>query len=1063
VKSSRWHCAACAGENPAGTKFCGHCGSAAANPAPVTSPRTQPAGTDVAEALRSFVDSQVAGRMVETADRSTEERRLVTALFADLSGFTRLAERLDPERLTEVIDPIVRRLSNIVGRYEGYVEKFAGDALLAFFGAPVSHEDDAARALLVALEMHRELGRMLLELPPDARNLELHIGINSGHVIARVLASEVRLDYAVLGDAVILAQRLESAAPAGATYVGESTYLLTRGRFDFEPVGELTLKGKVRPVPAWRLLGERVSSAGPGHAELVGRERELATLTTAIDSLSIRQGGVVCLTGEAGVGKSRLTAAVQEWAEAARTHWLETRCLSYGKGLAYWPWADLLRRVFDIRPDTPEDTGAQRLATTLEEMGLHDVKPYLTRLLGLPTPDAMALEPEAFRRGLHAAIASLLRRLARDTALIVVLEDMHWADPSSVELTKDLALAFGDGRLILYLTGRPEAGAAMDAITGSLPEARQRRLELEPLGKGAISTLVRNILDGPPAPDLEVLLAERTGGNPFFVEEIVRSLQESGALVRRQGLWETVRGWLAESVPPTIEGAISARIDLLPRNESSVLQVASVVGRRVRVPLVHAVASDLPGVNGALEGLVDRRFLDRPENGSSDSLFFHHALTQEVAYSRLLRRQRRDLHRKVAEAAEALYGAGEDLIDLLARHLYLGDAGAKALDYLLRAAQRAKRLFANEEAILHLGHAAEVVRGQPELGGRLPRILLDLAQLHERQGNYDDAFQLYFEVRGLTNDLDAWRGLASIMRKRGQYAEALSILDQALALAHRVGADPRPLWLERAWCLNVATRLSEAVEAAQAGLAASSQRDPITGYLLLHLTRAATVEGRFDDAVEHGLEAQRIFEQYEDLPGLATAMRFIGSAYYRTQRLDDGAATLRRGLHLAERVGNAEEIAGCLINLGLVELQRGNLNEAIACDHRAIAEFERIGHSTGRATAYANLAEKLVHRGDYAEAARYCDQALAIAHAIDHTLTIADAHRTIALICLRRGDLGRAASEAQLAADLLLGMRATSSAARAFIVAAEATEKAGDSQRAAELRARAHSLSEAVP
>src|SRR5437764_5681746 len=248
-----WVCGACGGDNPEGMRFCGHCGAARTAP-------TRQTEQDVADALRSFVSEQVADHLIESGGRLPEERRLITALFADVSGFTSLADRLDAEDLLEVIDPVISGLSSIVGRYEGYVEKFAGDALLALFGAPVTHEDDAERALHVALEMHSELARLCADLPHDAE-LTLHVGVNSGHGIARILGSEARMDYAVLGDSVILAQRLESAAPPGETYVSEMTVRLAESRFEFEPLGKLTLKGKSEPIPAWRLTRQRHTAA----------------------------------------------------------------------------------------------------------------------------------------------------------------------------------------------------------------------------------------------------------------------------------------------------------------------------------------------------------------------------------------------------------------------------------------------------------------------------------------------------------------------------------------------------------------------------------------------------------------------------------------------------------------------------------------------------------------------------------------------------------------------------------------------------------------------------------
>src|SRR5881394_516987 len=312
-----WTCASCGGDNPDGTRFCGHCG------APADEPRSEPptadatTGQDVAQALRSFVAGPVADRLVEAGGTLPEERRLITALFADVSGFTSLADRLDPEELLEVIDPVISALSSIVGRYEGYVEKFAGDALLALFGAPVAHEDDSSRALVVAMEMHRELARVVTELPHNP-DLTLHVGVNSGHGIARILGSEVRMDYGVLGDAVILVQRLESAAPPGETYVSGSTVRLTQKRFEFEPVGELTLKGKSEPVPAWRLLGERDEPTRRTTSALIGREAELALADELLAELTDGRGGVLAITGEAGIGKSRLTEAVLDRAADAR-------------------------------------------------------------------------------------------------------------------------------------------------------------------------------------------------------------------------------------------------------------------------------------------------------------------------------------------------------------------------------------------------------------------------------------------------------------------------------------------------------------------------------------------------------------------------------------------------------------------------------------------------------------------------------------------------------------------------------------------------------------------------
>src|SRR5215211_7954803 len=468
-----WTCASCSGENPPGTNFCGHCG----RPAEAAAATAAASAEDVSETLRSFVAGQVAERLVETGGVLPEERRLITALFADVSGFTTLADKLDPEQLLEVIDPLISALSSIVGRYEGYVEKFAGDALLALFGAPVSHEDDAQRALHVALDMHREIERIRGELGPDAAELTLHVGVNSGHGIARVLGSEARMDYAVLGDSVILAQRLESAAPRGETYVSELTYRFAHDDFEFEPVGELTLKGKLEPVQAWKLLGVRTAqrrrAATEGAPELVGREREVAAIEEALGSLEQDRGAVVIVAGEAGVGKSRLSAEIRHRSEEAGRRWLETRCLSYGRGLAYWPYAELLRTFARIGPDDDAKAGGALLAEAVGANGDAEL-PLFARLLDLPLPgDAgAALEPEAFRRALHDAFASWLGRLASEAPVVLAIEDLHWADAASLALTEELVRAATDAPLALYLIVRGEGLETARAVASSAPWSR---------------------------------------------------------------------------------------------------------------------------------------------------------------------------------------------------------------------------------------------------------------------------------------------------------------------------------------------------------------------------------------------------------------------------------------------------------------------------------------------------------------------------------------------------------------------------------------------------------------
>jgi tetratricopeptide (TPR) repeat protein len=467
------------------------------------------------------------------------------------------------------------------------------------------------------------------------------------------------------------------------------------------------------------------------------------------------------------------------------------------------------------------------------------------------------------------------------------------------------------------------------------------------------------------------------------------------------------------------------------------------------VPLLERVAGN-GSLTTAVDELVTSGFLDR---GEGKTLLFHHALVQDAAYERLLQRRRRELHLRVAESAEQLYGSGEHVIDLLARHLYLG-GGEKARDYLVRAGTRAKRLFANEEAILHLERARELDADATDVN-------VALGELYELVGRYDDALQRYEDVKCATpDDVRAWAGLAATLRKQGRYDDSLAAVNEALATTALKGADLVPLWIENSWTLAVSGHYDQAIDVLLAGLASVEPRaDALVGRLLLELAVSEMFTGRLADALEHGLRAERMLDARHDTVGLAKAMRVLGAVYEKQDRLNDAASVLRRGVELAYRVGSVEEAGGCLINLGMVELKRERIAEAISCDHEAIELFERVGHGSGRAIGYANLAEKLTAKGDLQEALETAEHALELASAIGLAYTVADVTKTIASIKLEEGDLEAAGSRAEEAAALFDEVGAPAAAGDALSVAAQAWERAGEKERATEVSVRARSYS----
>ena len=972
----------------------------------------------------------------DSASERPEERRLVTALFADISGFTTLSEQIDdPEALHEVIAPVISGMAAVAERYEGFIAKYAGDALLVFFGAPVAHEDDAARALHVALEMHAALPGLLADLPPEHRGLELHIGVNTGRVISGQFGGDLRNDYSILGDAVILAQRFESVAPNGETYVGETTVELGGDAFEFEPVGDLQLKGKSLPVPAWRLVSVKTGRTTTRLGPVIGRQHEL----NAIDGMLIglgrgRGGGVVTVVGEPGVGKSRLLAEAELRARERGVRWLQVRCPSYGETLPYWPFAELVRNLAHVRSDHGATEARRRLARA---PGVTDfLAPLLARLIGVGEPrDPLArLDPESLRSRLHAGVVDWLVTLSKDAPVVVTIEDVHWIDRASVALSRELARVTQGWPIALVMTSRPEGMQTLEAVRRRVDPQWTAHFDLEPLDHDAIVVYLTALLEGEPPTALVRAVEERTGGNPLFVGELIRHLLDERALTTVNGRWRIRPGWSTDNVPDTVERVLSARIDLLPPELSAVLQTASVVGRLVRLPILRAVTDARPDLDDALGQLVEAGFLDPVQDGDEAALAFHHALVQEVAYGRLLRRHRRDLHRQVAEVAEALFGAGDDVIDLLARHSYLGDRGPIAAGYLVRAGDRARRLYANEEAMLHLERAAELARSDPSITDLLERVLIDVADLRNITGDYDAALAIYEEALDVSDDVRSWLGRADVLRKRGEFDEALGIIEQGFEAHGRDNPACACLWHQKGWTLLLQGKTAEAIEVVERGVLVASGADAIFGHLLVVLAKACSIEGRQIDALQHALFARRCFERHHDLRGLTSALRVVGQAQYEMQRYDEAVDSFRSALEMAARTGTVEELAGGYLNLGMAEFRRGQLDVAIECDQRAIIEFERLGHPSGQANAYSNLAEKLLEAGRLDEAEAYCARALADAQSLGLSIIAADVTITLAEV---REQQDRPKDAIELAADASrqfaeLGLRDDADSAEQF-------------------------------
>ncbi|MHB8469594.1 MAG: ABC transporter substrate-binding protein [Gaiellaceae bacterium] len=647
-----------------------------------------------------------------------EERKVVTALFADVAGSTALGERLDAEDVKLVVGDAVARIVGEVEALGGHVKDLAGDGVLAFFGAPTTREDDTERALRVALRIAAEMSDYGREVRRGwgVEGFGVRIGVATGAVVVGEIGAGRRVEYAAFGDTVNLAARLQGRADPGSVLVDDATHRAVEALFDWDEPLEIELKGKSDPVRAWPLVAARASARRqrglPGvETRLVGRSRELGAGREALEALRAGTGGVLVVSGDPGIGKSRLLLELRGAAEREGVRWLEGRCVSYGEALPYWPFRDLLRSEWlGAGADDAElrvRVGLRRRLDQLFGGGAAELYPYLGALLDLAVEPEVAarvaqLSPEALQWRTFEVVGELFERLAAEGPLVLAVEDLHWADPTSLLLLEQLLSLAESSAVLLVLSLRPErdhpAWALRELSAREFPHLL-RSVELAPLGDADGELLSDLIGEGTLPAALERRVLEAAEGNPFFLEELVRSLVDAGALVQVDDGWRFDRAAEVE-IPPTVEKVILARLDRLTPGARDVIAAASALGRRFALPLLAGVLDGEP--TDSLHELQRLGLLQQSRRWPQPEYRFRHALIQETAYRTLLAGPRADLHRRAAEWLEERYADREaEVLGLLAHHWLAADDEDKAVRYLLRAGDAAREEYALDEAIDH--------------------------------------------------------------------------------------------------------------------------------------------------------------------------------------------------------------------------------------------------------------------------------------------------------------------------------------------------------------------------
>jgi ABC-type transport system substrate-binding protein/class 3 adenylate cyclase len=681
------------------------------------------------------------------------ERRIVTVLFADLVGSTAMSEQLGPERFTLLIDEVMRTMSGEVERFEGTVVQFIGDELYAVFGAPLSHEDDSERAVRAALAIQEALGRYASDVE-EAYGVELavRIAINTGPVVLRPESDD---PYNALGDTINVASRIQKLVSGGEIVIGRATKAQVESYFELEGMGRQDLRGLSEPVETFRVLGVLEAVPDAPASPLVSRDFELTVLERVMDGLVDGRGAVVSVTGEPGIGKTRLLIEAAK-GYRDRIRFIEGRGVSYAASFPYWPIRDLLREWLGVGISTPEARVRLDLKAELGKLFAEEADvayPFIASLIGITLePDAMVRIKELSRESLQHEIFDwfweLVSRLSKQTSLALVFDDLHWADDATLELLEALLPVTEEdavGIFLLYRSEREHGSWRLGDHARQRHPHRYREIELRPLPEDAGRALAASVAGAELPRSVADLLVDRAGGNPFFLEEALRDLDEQGILRRENGRVVVTVNEHELAIPMLVQGALQARIDRLDPATRETLSTSAVIGRTFGMPLLELI---LPH-DQLVQALSELQRLDLVVETSrrpSPEYRFRHGLVQEVAYASLLETKRRKLHGRVGEALERLYPDSKDEIyGLLARHFAEADVPEKAAEYLLKAGDAARALYADQEALDHYRRARDFLA---RLGddGRARETLFKMALAHHVAFDFKRAEEAYDEA-----------------------------------------------------------------------------------------------------------------------------------------------------------------------------------------------------------------------------------------------------------------------------------------------------------------------------
>jgi class 3 adenylate cyclase/tetratricopeptide (TPR) repeat protein len=976
-------CPKCQTEYSDRRKFCSQCGERLFFVCPNCGYENSPADKYCGECGERVERIAKSGK-----NAAYDERKYVSVLFSDLCGYTAMSARLDPEEVKEIMSRIFGEIAQVVAKYEGFIEKFVGDAVMALFGVPRVHEDDAVRAIKAAKEIHNVVEGISSRFEGRlGRTLLMHSGINTGLVVTGEMNFESGT-HGITGEAINLAARLQGLAGAGEILVGPDTYQQTEGHFTFQTLQPTKLRGAAGHTQVYKVLTQKDKPvtlhrvSGP-KAEFIGRKTELAELKEAVKGLREAKGKVFSIRGDVGTGKSRLVEEFKASLDLNEIRWIDGHAYAYAQNIPYFPLVDLLNGVFLIREGDPSEKVREKIESGIEQLtgGEPDIVPYLGSLYTLSYPELENVTPEFWKSRLQAAVVSVLSALARRAPTVFCLEDLHWADPSFVDLLRHALLEIRQPAVVLCVYR-----LAFTLFTNNQLMSMDRlhkEIRLQDLTPAEARDMLESLFKTESIPtELNRLIQGKAEGNPFYLEELVNAMIESGTLVSDKGRWKVARPLERWEISSTIHGVITGRLDRLEKDTKRILQEASVIGRTFFYEILKRVTEVRGDIDQSLRTLEQYDLIRTEAVKPEREYIFKHALTQDVAYNLLLKRERQRIHEEIAKVVESLFQERlPEFYETLAYHFRNGHNAGKAVHYLVKSGEKSLSRYSVEESHQYFSEAFEIISKKPEKTTEEIDGIVDLLNkwffVFYYRGDYRTMPALLAEYQCSAESLEdksklglfyCWRGAALFHMENvtGAYAylkkalhigeqlgnkkviayacgwltwtcAELGLLDEAILCGQRSKEMARFLESDDFYCLSLAGTgqahwykgdTKRTLESGETLLAYSQKTSNVRGMVLgTYLIGCSHfMSGGFSSAIECYQRAILLSADpyYSQWPRMLLCLSYVSNGQYQ-----EAEGTLQELLNYTRDFG--VEIIGTPANsiLGIILIGKGNLGKGM--------------------------------------------------------------------------------------------------------------------------------------